>query len=421
MTDSRHAPLLRLAAALFRASGAALLRGSELLAVTEDEAELAAALARGEELEGLETARVELGAEELLVWSRQALAAPQAEVLEALRPLLSTGETGPTPRVIGRSPAMKRLMAAVEKIAASRVSVLIQGETGTGKEVLARELHARSPRGDKVFVSLNCSAINRSLLESELFGHIRGAFTGATEDRAGYFEQADGGSLFLDELQDMSPEMQRELLRVLQDGEVMRVGAKRALRVDVRVIAASNTELGELVERGAFRRDLFYRLNVVTLDIPPLRRRREDIPFLVDEVLERLARRYDRPKPGLEAAALEQLLAHPWPGNIRELQNLLEKSLLLFEGAVLRAEDLELDDPGRLASGPLASLLERPYKEAKELFLRRYLEDCLDRHQGNVTRAAESAGLLRSSFHKMLRKHGLRQRDQAAETQTKVL
>jgi len=234
-----------------------------------------------------------------------------------------------------------------------------------------------------------------------------GSAGGAIEDKKGYFELADKGTLFLDELQDMSVVMQRELLRVLQEGEILPVGAKRVVRVDVRVVAATNVNLRELVEQRRFRQDLFYRLNVVTVDLPPLRRRQEDMPQLVEVLLERVCERHGVPLPRLEQAALDRLTEHGWPGNIRELQNMLEKTLLLLDGSVIRERDLSFDELAESFDSGFDRYFERPYKDAKELFLRDYLRLCLDRNGGNVTRAATSAGLVRSSFHKMMRKHGL--------------
>lgn len=314
-------------------------------------------------------------------------------------------------RIIGRSAAMGRVLRIMDRVTDSDVPVLIQGETGTGKELVARCLHENGPRFEAGFLTINCSALSETLMESELFGHTKGAFTGATEDKEGYFERADGGTLFLDEVQDMSPLMQRELLRVLQEGEVQRVGGKRIIKVDVRIIAATNKDLKELVNEGRFRQDLYYRLNVVIVDLPPLRRRREDLPELVDHFLALLSERYSLTRPRLEQDALQMLIEHDWAGNIRELQNLLEKTLLMLDGQVIRARDIRFEGSGEMRPRPVETYFDKPYKDAKESFLKEYLKSCLARHGGHVTKAAKEAGIVRSSFHKMMAKHNISTKD----------
>jgi DNA-binding NtrC family response regulator len=314
-------------------------------------------------------------------------------------------------RIIGRSAAMGRVLRILDRVTDSDVPILVQGETGTGKELIARCLHENGPRDAGPFVTINCSALSETLMESELFGHSKGAFTGATEDKEGYFERADGGTLFLDEVQDMSPLMQRELLRVLQEGEVQRVGGNRVIKVDVRAVAATNQDLKTLVAEGRFRQDLYYRLNVVIVDLPPLRRRREDLPELVGHFLQQLADRYSLTLPRIEQEAMQMLVDHDWAGNIRELQNLLEKTILMLDGHVIRGRDIRLDGAGELRLKPLETYFDQPYKDAKEKFLKEYLKACLSRHGGHVTRAAEDAGIVRSSFHKMMRKHNILTQD----------
>jgi two-component system, NtrC family, nitrogen regulation response regulator NtrX len=327
--------------------------------------------------------------------------------VKAKGPLLS----GRYDKIVGRSAAMGRVLRILDRVTDSDVPILIQGETGTGKELVARCLHENGPRCKSPFTTINCSAISESLMESELFGHVRGAFTGATEDKEGYFERAHEGSLFLDEVQDMSPTMQRELLRVLEGGEVQRVGGKRIIKVDVRIVAATNQDLKTLVSQGQFRQDLYYRLNVVIVDLPPLRRRREDLPELVDHFLIQLAQRYSLTALRLEQDALQLLLEHDWIGNIRELQNLLEKTILMLDGHVIRSRDIRFEGTGELRPRPLESYFDQPYKNAKETFLKEYLKASLSRHGGHVTKAAKDAGIVRSSFHKMMRKHKISTQD----------
>jgi transcriptional regulator with GAF, ATPase, and Fis domain len=245
--------------------------------------------------------------------------------------------------IVGRNASMQEVFRLLDRVTDSNVPVLVQGESGTGKELVARAIHFNGPRKAARFVSENCAAITETLLESELFGHVRGAFTGATADRKGLFELADGGTLFLDEIGDMSLEMQKKLLRTLQSGELRRVGGKDVVRVDVRIISASNRELKELIRQGAFREDLFYRLNVVTIALPPLRERRDDVPLLVDHFLEAIAKESGRPKCGVDEEALRLMAAYPWPGNIRELENELRRLTALspdgrIDAALLKPE-----------------------------------------------------------------------------------
>jgi diguanylate cyclase (GGDEF)-like protein len=315
-------------------------------------------------------------------------------------------------RIIGKSQPIQKVFKLLDRITDSDVAVLIQGETGTGKELVAKALHFNGPRKDRPFVSVNCSAISESLMESELFGHVKGSFTGADADKKGLFEQADGGTIFLDEVQDMSRGMQRELLRVIQEQEIRRVGGKETIKINVRVISATNRDLKDLVKRGEFREDLYYRLNVVFIELPPLRDRKEDVPLIISRLLEDMKSGPDGKEIKLEKAAMRALLKHDWPGNVRELQNWLEKTCLMLEGDTIRETDVRLE-PGEQGSGSggVSSLFDSDYKNAKEAFLREYLKAVLARNQGNVTRAAQEAGIVRSSFHKMMRKHTLRARD----------
>jgi len=256
--------------------------------------------------------------------------------------LLALADASAPPLPVAASAAMREVLQAAGDVAASPTTVLLLGESGTGKELLARLLHARSQRPG-AWVAVNCAALPAELLESELFGHERGAFTGAGERRAGRFEQAQRGTLVLDEVSELPLPLQAKLLRALQEREVDRIGGQRPIPVDVRVVATSNRDLGEMVQRGLFRSDLFYRLNVFPITLPPLRSRREDVPELASELLAELAVELERTAPRLDEGALVALAAHPFPGNVRELRNVLERALVRSRGAVLGARDLALD------------------------------------------------------------------------------
>jgi len=251
--------------------------------------------------------------------------------------------------IIGESAPVRRLRESIARVAPTDSTVLIQGETGTGKELVARAIHAASARRERALVTVNCAAIPRELVESELFGHEKGAFTGATQQRRGRFELADGGTLFLDEVGELPLEAQAKLLRVLQEGEFDRVGGSRTMRADVRVIAATNRDLRAQVDAGRFRSDLYYRLNVFPIQVPPLRERREDIPVLVQHFAARAARRLGRPGEGVSPAFLDRAQRHRWPGNIRELENAIERAMLLADGHHIAVDDLRLGD--QAASG----------------------------------------------------------------------
>ncbi|HEV8616830.1 MAG TPA: sigma-54 dependent transcriptional regulator, partial [Methylomirabilota bacterium] len=248
-------------------------------------------------------------------------------------------------QVIGASPAFRRMMTLVDQVADSAATVLIQGESGTGKELVARAIHERSPRSHRPFVAVNCAALPETLLESELFGYEKGAFTGAAGRKEGRFELADGGTLFLDEVADLSPVTQPKILRVLQEGEFERLGGTRSLRVDVRIVAATNQDLSQMVKDKRFREDLFYRLNVITINVPPLRDRREDIPVLAHHFVRIYAAKNNRRLEGLTDEAVRQLEAYSWPGNVRELENVIERAVVLARGARIDVADL----PGEIA------------------------------------------------------------------------
>jgi two-component system, NtrC family, response regulator GlrR len=302
--------------------------------------------------------------------------------------------------IITRSPRMEDLLRQAKLVADSDASVLIFGESGTGKELLARAIHQASRRSTQAFVAVNCGAIPADLLESELFGHARGAFTGAVQAHKGLFQAADGGTLFLDEIGDMPLPLQVKLLRVLQEGEVRPVGSTQAIPVDVRVISATHRDLDAQREQGLFREDLYYRLNVVSLKLPSLADRREDIPLLAAHILRKLAERYRKPAPSLAPDAMALLVAAPWPGNIRQLLNLLEQAVALTTTPVI---------PATLVQAALkedaAALI--PFEEARKTFEREYLVRLLKITGGNVTQAAQLAKRNRTEFYKLLQRHRL--------------
>ena len=295
---------------------------------------------------------------------------------------------------------MEDLLRQARLVADSDAAVLITGESGTGKELLAQAIHRASRRGARPFVAVNCGAIPGELLESELFGHARGAFTGAVQAHKGLFQAADGGTLLLDEIGDMPLPLQVKLLRVLQQGEVRPVGSTQAIPVNVRVISATHRDLDAQRAAGLFREDLYYRLNVVSLRLPPLSERREDIPLLATHFLQRLAERYQKPVPSLAPDAMQALVAAPWPGNVRQLLNLLEQAVALTTTGVI---------PASLVQSALredaAALV--PFEEARKTFERDYLVRLLKITGGNVTQAAQMAKRNRTEFYKLLQRHML--------------
>jgi DNA-binding NtrC family response regulator len=302
--------------------------------------------------------------------------------------------------LLASSARMRAIRRIIEEVASTNAAVLVRGESGVGKEVVARAIHAASPRHDQPFVKVNCAALPADLLESELFGHEKGAFTGAYRRKPGKFEFANKGTIFLDEIGDLPRALQAKLLHVLQDFEFSRIGGRELIRVDARVIAATNADLAAEVEAGRFRRDLLFRLNTVEIHLPSLRERREDIPLLAAHFLERIAGRYRKPIRGFEPAAMEQLLVHPWPGNVRELEHAVERAVLMATGDTIRVADLGLRPP---SSGGGASLDELSLEEVERILIRK----ALDRYAGNVSQAAEALGLSRSALYRRFRRHGL--------------
>jgi DNA-binding NtrC family response regulator len=323
--------------------------------------------------------------------------------------------------LIGNSPKMHQVYRLALGVAPTSSTVLILGESGTGKELTARAIHQHSPRVDRPFVAVNCSAIPVDLVESELFGHVRGAFTGATATREGLFETADRGTIFLDEVGDLPPLAQVKLLRALQEGEIKRVGSNDTRTVDVRVVAATNVDLRTRIAEGKFREDLYYRLNVVAISLPALRERREDIPLLAYHFLQKYAMRARREVKKIAPDALRLLQEQPWPGNVRELENAMEYAVVFCTGESITAHDLPfaknqvvrpgLANDGAKANAQVDALADLPYREAKEralnAFETAYFTAVLDRAGGNVSEAARQAGLDRSNFRRAARRAGV--------------
>jgi DNA-binding NtrC family response regulator len=313
--------------------------------------------------------------------------------------------------IVGKSPVMLDVYKLVARVAGSTATVLVEGESGTGKELVARSIHTHSPRAGAPFVPVNCTALTESLLESELFGHARGAFTGAVAAKRGLFEASSGGTLFLDEIGDMGPKMQAQLLRTLQDGEVRPVGGSESIRVDVRLVCATNKDLEDEVKAGRFREDLYFRINVVTVHLPPLRDRREDIPSLVAHFLNKTARRERREAAAMSPEALRLLSGYPWPGNVRELENAIERAVAVAKGNVVLPSDLPpevggsaaLGVPGGVSVTDGGIIADRPTLGELE---RRYIQLVLGECAGNKKKAAEKLGIDRRTLYRALERSG---------------
>jgi transcriptional regulator with GAF, ATPase, and Fis domain len=327
--------------------------------------------------------------------------------------------------MVGRSVVMRELFARLAAVAPTDATVLVTGETGTGKELVAEALHEHSARRGKPFVVLDCGAIPANLMESETFGHERGAFTGATAAHAGAFERAEGGTLFLDEIGELPLEMQPKLLRALERKEIRRVGGSKVLRVNIRVVAATNRDLAVEVNKGRFREDLYYRLAVAHVSVPPLRERREDIPLLVDHILAGLATSPEARERAPGPETLELMKRHEWPGNVRELRNVLERAVLFKQPLRDLSVVAPAPSPAAAAVGPGGALQVAidptvPFKLAKQdmidEFERRYVSALLDAHGGNISAAARAAGIDRMSIHKILNRLGMARGDQTGET-----
>jgi two-component system nitrogen regulation response regulator NtrX len=312
--------------------------------------------------------------------------------------------------MVGSSPALEAVRELIAKVGPTAARVLITGENGTGKELVARALHESSPRRDQPLIEVNCAAIPSELIESELFGHMKGSFTGAFADRAGKFEQADGGTLFLDEVGDMSLSAQAKLLRVLQEGVVTRIGGAKSIQVDVRVLAATNKDLESEIAEGRFREDLLYRLNVVPIEVPPLRERLEDVPALVAHFAEQLAAGAGVPGKTFADDAIERLQERGWPGNIRELRNAVERALILSPGKVIAAADIDRLLPasdGALLSAVTEAGGSQTFETFKQEAEKSFLAQKLREHDWNVSETARSLKMPRSNLYKKIERYGL--------------
>ena len=331
--------------------------------------------------------------------------------IERLRSLVT--ELYGLENVVARSPKMQALLQQVAHVAKTDATVFISGETGTGKEVIARVIHCNSQRARGPFVAVNCGAIPESLFESELFGHVKGAFTGAQYAKRGLLQSADGGTLFLDEIGEMSLALQVKLLRAIQEREVVEVGAERPTKVDVRIITSTNKDLEQAVRAGTFREDLYYRIRVVPLVTPPLRERRDDVPPLAQHFLKQSVGRMHKDIRGFLPEAMQMLMRYNWPGNVRELENTIEKAV------VLSTQDMITADLLPAVSQPVENQV-KSLTEAREDFEREYLKEVLQLAGGNISRAAQIAGRYRADFYKLLRKHGLHPGDAKEEKETDV-
>jgi two-component system NtrC family response regulator/two-component system response regulator HydG len=341
-----------------------------------------------------------VGAEELAVTISRALRDTELrrEVVQ-----LRQQVAGRRVQMIGRSPALQRVHDLLKRVAPTRATVLITGETGTGKELVARSLHELSDRSRGPFVAINCSALPETLLESELFGYVKGAFTGAVAPRRGLFEEANGGTLFLDEIATISPAIQVKLLRVLQERRIQRLGSSQSVAVDFRLVAAGNLDLASQVEAGTFREDLFYRLNIFPITVPPLRERKEDIPLLASHFRLRFAEENGLEPPEIRADTMERLLEHDWPGNVRELENFIERAVIMHAGA----KSMPFDAPGTRRGDAAPELAARSIRErwTLERLEREYILDVVRETNGHQIRAAEILGIDRRTLYRKLKQY----------------
>jgi DNA-binding NtrC family response regulator len=323
-------------------------------------------------------------------------------------------------KMVGVSPKMRKIFETIRLISSPDVTVLITGESGSGKDMAAKAIHSLSRRGKGPFVAVNCPNLPENILESELFGYRKGAFTHAIQDKKGLFWEAQGGTIYLDEIGDISPTLQTKLLRVLQDKEIRPLGQTKTVKIDVRIIASTNQDLAAKINAGFFREDLFYRLNVMSLQMPPLRERQEDIPLLVDHFLNRFCAEFKKETKTVGPSLMQELVSYPWRGNVRELENVISRAVLLSAGTVIQPEDLQMDLSDSADCLVTGNVKELPYKQAKasvlDRFNREYLTDLLARNRGNVTKAAKECGLERQALQQILRRYGIKSRDfQASE------
>lgn len=323
--------------------------------------------------------------------------------------------------IVGKSKKMQEIYRIIAKVAPTESTVLIYGQSGTGKELIARAIHYNSPRRDKQFVTVDCAVLSENLLESELFGHVRGSFTGAVTTKPGLFEVADGGTVFLDEVGNISLPIQAKLLRVLQEREFTPVGGTKAKKVDIRLIAATNKDLEKMIKEETFREDLYYRLNIVPIVLPPLKERQEDIPLLAIHFLKKYSEEMGKTIKGFTPEAMEKLMKYPWPGNVRELENVIERTVVMMDEEMVRIEHLIL--PGQqesertekqvpMTSEELKEIKKQLREKAVEEIEKAFVINALERNQWNVTRAAEEVGMLRPNFQALMRKYNLRVRDE---------
>ena len=321
--------------------------------------------------------------------------------------------------IVGKSKKMQEIYRVIAKVATTDSTVLIYGQSGTGKELIARAIHFNSPRREKQFVPVDCAVLSENLLESELFGHVRGSFTGAVTTKPGLFEVADGGTVFLDEVGNISLSIQAKLLRVLQEREFTPVGGTKAKKVDIRLIAATNKDLEKMIKEETFREDLYYRLNIVPVYLPALRERQEDIPLLAVHFLKKYAEEMGKTIKGFTPETMEKLMRYPWPGNVRELENVIERTVVMIDDEMVRVEHLIL--PGQqekeilenqipMTSDELKEIKKQVREKAVEEIERSFVLNALERHQWNVTRAAGEVGMLRPNFQALMRKYNLRAR-----------
>jgi transcriptional regulator with PAS, ATPase and Fis domain len=306
---------------------------------------------------------------------------------------------------VGRSEAMREIFATITRVAPTRATVLMCGESGVGKDMIARAIHHHSPRADRPFVKINCTALPENLMESELFGYEKGAFTGANTSKLGKFEQADTGTVFLDEIGDVPGSIQVKLLRILQEREFERLGSNKTRHIDVRVLAATNVDLRAALEQGTFREDLYYRLNVLPINIPPLRDRKEDIPFLAQHFVKKLRKDLGSTVESISDAAIQRLLEYHWPGNVRELENVIERSMVLASSPVLAAADIKLDTVPQARASSVDNFL--PEGMTLDQFEQSIIREALQRANGNKSQAARMLGLTRNALRYRLSQMGI--------------